>query len=159
MEKKLLILKTGENVVDRYQSHLHNDVLQILPGALSKVESNGRKFIVEEIQMGRIIGETICVATKPGDQIVYAKRPKRFGLTRFVKNQKPELSSSVVTILKKAEEGDFFILITAFIGNIAEPEPWDRNATEKSRDFWETHALVWGYEEIVPGTETIECPW
>jgi hypothetical protein len=152
-------LSSQEEVVDRYRSHLHEDVVSVLPEALQKISANGRNFIIEEVKFDRIVGESICVATRLGDQIVYAKRPKRWGLTRFVRNRKPEQSSSVVVILKKAEEGNFFILITAFIGSIAEPEPWDRNATSTSRDFWNTHALVWGYEEVIPGTETSRCPW
>lgn len=26
-------------------------------------------------------------------------------------------------------------------------------------EFWSSHALVWGSEPIVPGTETATCPW
>jgi len=152
-------LGSGEEVVDRYRPHLHQDAMSILPEALQKISAKGRNFIIEEVKFDRIVGESICVATRPGDQIVYARRPKRWGLTRFVRNRKPEQSSSVVVIIKKAEEGNFYILITAFVGSIAEPEPWDRNATPTSRDFWNTHALVWGYEEVISGTETTLCPW
>lgn len=152
-------LGSGEEVVDRYRPHLHQDAVSVLPEALQKINASGRNFIIEEVKFDRIVGETICVATRPGDQIIYAKRPKRWGHTRFVRNRKPEQSSSVVVILKKAEEDDFYILITAFVGKIADPEPWDRNATSTSRDFWNTHALVWGYEEVLLDTETTECPW
>jgi hypothetical protein len=89
-----------------------------------------------------------------GDEIVFAKRPGRFGLTRFVKNRKPEPCSKVVVILKKGNY-DEVVLVTAFVGHRPEPEPWDRNATAKSQAFWSTRALVWGSEPIVPGTETL----
>lgn len=151
-------LGSGEDVVDRYRPHLHQDAVLILPEALQKISASGRNFIIEEVNFDRIVGESICVATRPGDQIVYAKRPNRWGLTRFVRNRTPEPSSSVVVILKKAEDNNY-ILITAFIGAMAPPEPWDRNATSESREFWNTHALVWGREEIIPGTESSECPW
>lgn len=155
-----LFLKSGERVVDRYKSHLHPEVIAILPEALAKTESKGRNFLIEEIDFGRIIGKSICIATRPGDQIVYAKRPKRFGYTRFVKNRQPEPTSKVVIILKTADgEPGVYVLITAFIGEKPEPEPWDRNATLQSRHFWNTHALVWGYEEVISGTETTQCPW
>ena len=115
--------------------------------------------MVSQVDFDHIVGETTCVVTGPGDQIIFSQRPKRFGLTRFVMNRKPEPSCSVVVILKKADYGDDYVLITAFVGEKAEPEPWDRNATEKSLAFWSTHALVWGSEPVVPGTETSICPW
>ncbi len=153
-------IKSGEAVVDRYNSHLHSSVLDILPEALGKIESKGRKFLVEEVDLDRIIGETICVATGLGDQIVFAQRPKRFGLSRFVKNRQAEPCSTVVVILKTADEQPgTYVLVTAFIGGKPEPELWDKNATPKSRKFWTSHALVWGKEEIIPGTETSVCPW
>jgi len=151
-------LKSGETVVDRHNSHLHESARRHLSEVLGQIESAGRDFLVEEIDLGRVIGETICVATGLGDQIIYAKRPRRHGLTRFVKGSKPESCRFLVVILKATREGGY-VLITAFIGRKAEPEPWDRNATEKSEVFWSSHALIWGSEEIVPGTETSRCPW
>ena len=154
-----LKLASGEPVIDRLLSHVHGEVAALLPAALAKVKSGCRQFFVEEVDFGRPIGETVCVVTGPGDEIVYAKRPGRWGHTRFVKNRQPEKYSSFVVILKKAEENDVYILITAFVGHRPEPEPWDRNATEKSREFWNTHALVWGSEPTIPGAETSQCPW
>ena len=159
-------LRSGEMVIDRYNSHLKDGIAQILPDALALMESSGRKYIVEEVVFDRPIGETICVATGPGDEIVFAKRPKRFGLTRFVKNCAPEPCSSVVVILKTADgEADIgkYVLVTAFIGKRPEPEPWDlknfaqqenpAEAERKAQEFWSSHALIWGREEIIPGTE------
>ncbi len=154
-----MFLGSGEPIIDRLNSHVHNGVRQLLPEALATIQSEGRQFIVGEVDFGRPVGESACGATGPGDEILYAKRPRRWGLTRFVRNRTPEPCSSVVVILKKAEEDDSYILITAFIGRKAEPEPWDRNATAKSYAFWSSHALVWGSEPVVPGTETTVCPW
>ncbi|TAN33422.1 hypothetical protein EPN28_02640 [Patescibacteria group bacterium] len=151
------LLKNGEVVVNRYQSHLHSDVERLLPEALGQIDPAGRGFLVEEVVFDRVVGETTCVATGPGDQAVYAKRPKRFGPSRFVKNRSPEPCNSVVVILK-AGDGEY-VLVTAFVGTRPEPEPWDRNATEKSVEFWASHALIWGSEPVIPGTETDKCPW
>jgi hypothetical protein len=153
------VLGSGQIVVDRFNSHLHESVTALLSEALAKVQLSGVQFAVEQVNFDRIVGETTCVETHEGDQIVYAQRPKRFGLSRFVKNRQPESCKSVVVILKKAEDGDYFVLITAFIGVRPEPEPWDRNATPKSKDFWSTHALVWNSEPTISGTETTRCPW
>lgn len=152
-------LASGEEVLDRHGSHLHNGVKSLLPAAFNKIEGGGQAFLVEEVDFGQPIGETICVATGPQDQIVYAKRPRRFGHSRFVLNRTAEQCSSLIVILKKAEEDDFYVCITAFVGHKAEPEPWDRNATEQSAKFWLNHALIWRSEETVPGTQTAECPW
>lgn len=151
--------KDGVLVVDRHRSHLHSDVGRLLPEALGKIDTAGRNFIADEIDFGRLIGESACVATEPGDTIVYAARPRRRGLTRFVKNRSAEPCSAIVVILKKAEDFGGYVLITAFVGQRSEPEPWDRNATANSRRFWSSHALVWGSEPTVPGTETDRCPW
>lgn len=154
-----LILASGEAVIDRFRSHVHDGIAQLLPVALSRVQSNGRKFLIEEVDFGQPIGETICVPTGPGDEIVYAIRPKRFGHSRFVKNRKPEPCSKVVVILKRDDFEDYCVLITAFVGHRPEPEPWDRNANGASHAFWNSHALIWGCEEVMHNTVITECPW
>lgn len=158
-----MILKSGEVVVDRYNSHLKDGIAHILPDALARIESEGRKYIVEEVDFGCQIGETICVATGLDDEIVFAKRPKRFGYTRFVKNRRPEPCSSIVVILKTADGQPGYVLVTAFIGKKPEPEPWDlRNfaqqknpaeAERKAIEFWSSHALIYGSDQIIAGTE------
>lgn len=150
-------LKSGERVVDRHASHLHATVENLLPEALGRIDAQGRDFLVEEIDFGRLVGETTCVASGPDDVVVYAKRPRRFGLSRFVKNRRPEPCNTVVVILKAGDCG--YVLITAFVGRRPEPEPWDRNATPRSKEFWSSHALVWGSEPTIAGTETTKCPW
>ena len=77
---------------------------------------------------------------------------------REVIHRSPEPTQKVTVILKAGDAGDY-VLITAFIGASAEPEPWDRNATPQSVAFWNSHALVWGSEPVVPGTETDRCSW
>lgn len=152
-------LKTGERVVERYNPHCH-PLNGLLADALLRVESGGRPFILEVVDFGHHIGESICVPTGPSDEIVFAKRPNRFGFSRFVKNREPEPCSTLVVILKTADgEKGSYVLVTAFIGGKPEPEPWDRNATPASREFWTSHALVWGSEQVVVGTETTRCPW
>lgn len=166
-EKNVGQLRSGEIVINRYNSHLHDEegeILKFLSEALSKISAQGRQFITEEIDFGRIIGETICVGTGSGDEIIYAQRPKRFGLTRFVKNREPEPCSSLVVILKKAEENNIYVLITAFVGKSPQPEPWDKNLKTReekmvSKEYWSSHALIWEREPIIPGTEINKCPW
>jgi len=159
MVKADYVLASGEPVVDRHNSHIHESAAAFLPPALYRIDSRGRKFLIETVEFDFVVGETVCVATEPGDKIVYAQRPKRFGLTRFVKNRKPEPTNAVTIILKRDEFENYYVLITAWCGHKSEPEPWDRNATEKSVSFWNSHALIWGSEATIPGTETDVCPW
>ena len=152
--------KSGEELVERFNRHLHPEVEALLPEALLRIESGGRKFFREQVDFGRVIGKTICVATNIGDNIVFAKRPNRSGYTRFVKNRQPEPTTFFSLIIKQGDmERGKLVLLSAYIGEIGEPEPWDRNAGPNSSKFWAEHALVWGDEEIVPGTETDICPW
>ncbi len=163
-------LKSGEVVVDRHNSHLSgkNGVGRFLSEALGRIESAGREFFIEEVDFGQVIGEIVCVATRPGDRIIYAKRPKRFGYSRFVMDRMPEPCSTLVVILK-AGDFDQYVLITAFVGKRPQPEPWDvRNFSQQpnpqeaerlAREFWGNHALIWGAEEIIHHTISTDCPW
>ncbi len=157
--KLIGILANGEHVFDRKESHLHNTeaLLQKLPEALLKIKPNGREFFIESVDFQKEIGRSNCVETRVNDHVVYAQRKGRVGMSRFVKNREAEPTSQITVVLQKAREG--YIIITAFVGPKAEREPWDPRANQKARAFWEKHALIYGKEEIVPGTETEKCPW
>ena len=101
------VLASGEPVVDRKDSHAasHSAVFPLLAEYFSHVHANGRAEFCEEVDLGRVVGETICVETRKGDDIVYAQRPGRRGLTRFVKNRDPESTSSVTACFKRAAGG------------------------------------------------------
>ncbi|MDO8492120.1 MAG: CRISPR-associated protein Csx3 [bacterium] len=154
-------LASGELVVDRKDSHVttHQTVLPLLAETLALLHSEGRESFFGEANLGNVVGENIRVETTDTDEIIFAKRPRRRGLTRFVKNRQPEPCSDVVVLVKRIA-GGAYVLITAFIGTRCPAEPWDSQwATEQSVPFWSTHALVWGHEEVIAGTETKECPW
>lgn len=152
-------LSSGETVFDRWKSHLHSNsaLSEYLPQALQKTNPNSQDFHIETVDFGNEIGFSNCVETNDQDEIVFAQRVGRFGLSRFVKNKESTPSSKLTVILKKIPEG--YLLLTAFIGPKAEKEPWDSMADKKSLDFWKNHALIWGTEKIVPGTETDKNPW
>ncbi len=157
-------LADGTLVIDRKNSHLASHLKtypllsEALPLALAQIAPLHQKnFHLQEVKMDKVVGESICVATNKNDEIVYAKRPNREGLTRFVKNRVAEESNKISVILKKGE--GCYILLSAFVGGLTPPEPWDEHATPESFTFWNEHALIWGCEEIVPGTETRDCPW
>lgn len=155
-KKQLGTLMSGEMVFDRPRSHLHtNDALdKHLPLALAKIDARGQEFFCETVDFGTEIGFANCVEVTIEDEIVYAQRLGRRGPSRFVKNRVPLATSKLTVILKKIETG--YITVTAFLGPKNEPEPWDPFATENSAKFWETHAVVWGTEIVLPDTETTD---
>ncbi|OGR85788.1 MAG: hypothetical protein A2901_01600 [Elusimicrobia bacterium RIFCSPLOWO2_01_FULL_54_10] len=158
------ILGSNEPVVDRHKSHIHEDAARFLAPTLYRVESKGRPFIVETVEFDSTVGKSVCVETTDADEIVYAQRQGRRGLSRFVKNREAEPTDAVTVVLKKDSREDYYVLIAAWCGATAEKEPWDPNIRDpdelfRAQDFWASHALIWGSEPIVPGTETAVCPW
>ena len=139
---RLGALASGEVVFDRHHSHLHKNTEELLPRVFRHINANGRPFFVEEIDIGREIGTSSCVETTNRDTIFYANRNGRMGPTRFVMGRKPESTSKVTVVCKKDDIDDHYILMTAYIGEKAEPEPWDKNATTESDSFWQSHALI-----------------
>jgi len=160
-------LASGELVVDREPSHVKSSDMYTIIRALCRVSSNYRQFIEEEITFPGEIGFTACVETCADDDIVFAQRKGRSGLTRFVRGRTPQRSKTVFVVLKR-ETPQKYVLITAFIGSKPEPEPWDSRAFERklnpamaranSKTFWGGHALVWEEGDIVPGTENTTAP-
>ena len=156
--KKLGRLKSGENVVDREVSHMHAGVSEYLALALVQISSNGRERIKETIDLGRVIGRSNRVSTSTDDKVIFAQRVNRPGLTRFVKNREPEPTTKLTVKLQQLVDGQYEIR-TAYIGDAGVAEPWDEDAKSDSIPFWSAHALCWGYEPVVSGTETEKCPW
>ena len=107
--------------------------------------------------MGREIGTTDLVETGERDEIVYAKRPLRTTFSRFVKHKQPTPTNWITIALRK--NGDEYSLYTAFVGKATPSFPGGDYLPEQSKEFWGNHALVWGSQEIIHGSETSTCPW
>ncbi|GEM_PF-5015849 len=137
-------LKSGEEVRDRYDSRLDPETIVILSEACEHIVSGGREFIEEEVDLGRSIGLANCVEINDGNRVVYARRPGRGRFTKFVLNRHGVLSQMATVILKRSDDGPYYFIVTGWIGPRAYPEPWDAYATPAAREFWETHALIWG---------------
>lgn len=151
-------LASGELVQDREQSHLHDGVRALLPRVLSHTRSSGREMIIREFWFETSVGNSTCVSTRDEDEIVYARREGREGLTRFVKNRQPMPCRCVTVILRRRCDSGAYEVMTAYIGQRAPREPCPKAGSE-AFEFWSTHALVWGSEPVVEGTETSTCPW
>ncbi len=128
-------------------------VKKIIPTA--EANGSGIRF---DIDTGEEVGSTDLVETTDGDEIVYAMRPLRTQYSRFVKNKQPQPTRWVTIDLRKSGEAEYN-LYTCFIGRLTPSFPGGDFLPNQSLDFWSKHALVWGGQEIVPNTETTECPW
>lgn len=112
-----------------------------------------------DTDMGRVVGTSDLVETDASDEIVYAKRKNRDTYASFTKSRPPRPCSTVAVSLNRQSDGTYE-LHSAWIGPIDSPSfPGDEKETPESKPFWTSHALVWGRQEIQPGTETTICPW
>lgn len=149
-------LASGEDVVDRHESHIREDVFPFLTQAFVQIESKGRSIFEATIDFEKVIGNTNCVSVTEKDDIVYARRKKRGGYTKFVRNRPMEPTSKLTLVLMRSRTSEAYVVITAYLGPCGGKEPWDPRATEESREFWKSHALVYDDPQLtlVPGTLT-----
>lgn len=125
--------------------------------ALQNSEVQGQLMFFE-YDLGTSIGTTDLVETTAEDEIVYAKRKNRDTYTRFTTSQRPRDCATVTICLERLNDAEYN-LASAWIGYIGPSFPGDINETPDSREYWSKHALVWGRQEIQPGTSTAICPW
>ena len=113
-----------------------------------------------QIDTGEIVGTSDLIKTTPGDDIIYAKRVARSTYSRFVKNKQPTPTTFIVIDIRQNtnRQTDYY-LYTAYVGTLTPSFPGGKHLPEQSIEFWSTHALVWGTQEIIPGSETTVCPW
>ncbi|HNU96315.1 MAG TPA: hypothetical protein PKH95_02815 [Candidatus Magasanikbacteria bacterium] len=154
-------------VSEKTREHLlaHPDVIQYLQEAIGKADlSEVEKIFKIEINLGKNIGKSYCIPTEPlrgKTKALFAKRKNRLGPSRVVYGQGVDCSSITLLGARSIYEPDNFVLFTAYIGHLADMEPWDINIkdgeTMKSAyDFWRTHALV--YDPNDKNTSFIEEP-
>jgi hypothetical protein len=149
-------LLSGEMVVDRVLSHAkdHGIEYDVLREVLQKIDAKQRLFVLETVTLANSVGDCNCVETQLGDEIVYAQRLGRKGMTRFVKNRLPTPSNQVTVVLRWDKNLKQYECVTAYVGPQAHVEPFDSRADDAAREFWQNHALVWGSQEIDEDTIT-----
>lgn len=111
-----------------------------------------------ETDMGRVVGMTDLVETDKSDEIIFAKRLNRDTYTRFTKSRRPQ-ESRLITVSLVPLDLLHYDLASAWIGPKGHPFPDSPDATPESVEYWKHRALVWGTQEIQPGTETAKSPW
>lgn len=115
----------------------------------------------EAVDMGKIIGKSDVVDVGPDDEVIYAMRLKREdqGYVPFAINRQSEPSSLISIYLERLNSGAYELKST-WVGEFDSPNfPQMENASSESLPYWQSHAFVWGAQEIIPGTELSDCPW
>lgn len=153
---------------DTVDSHavMHFDGKPELRGLVCEV-LGGMELVKPEIashfDLGRVIGTSDVVTVDEGDEIVYGVRRncERDGLVPFVKGRNGESCRTVALhVVRQPDES--YMLSSAWIGEFGgddEPFPQAPDATERSIDYWDHHAFVYGSQEMIAGTETTQRPW
>jgi hypothetical protein len=128
---------------------------------VGSMELTGQE-IARHTDMERVVGTCDVVAVDATDDIIYAIRKNRDsdGRVPFTKTREGQPSYDVAVHLVPRTNGSYE-LSSAWIGTFGDDEPFPESpeATEKSAEYWKHFAFVWGSQEIVPGTETMICPW
>lgn len=119
------------------------------------------ELIAKDVDLGRIIGNSDVVEVDDADEIVFAMRRNREdqGYVPFTRSRTAE-PSQFISIYLIRKDSETYELSSTWIGKFESPPfPQMVNATADSIPYWDTHAFVWGSQEIIPGTETSKCPW
>ncbi len=149
-QERLGLLATGQPVLDRPNSHMHQGVREVIGVALWRIGVTPRErsdMIIREISFsGEFSGFSHCVETDETDRIVYAIRPRRSCYTRFVMNREPIATNIMTIVLMPEEILDRYILVTAYWGEHTPREIKPGEIDHQARQFWANHALIWGLE-------------
>lgn len=133
------------------------ELLDLLREVLKNRDVFGERDCFEQ-DLKRPIGKTNIVETVDSDEIFYAKRLNRDRYTRFVRNREPEITNHITIDLRKNASGSYD-LFTVFLGTMTPPFPFDKNDDIRKIKFWNQHALVFTNQDLVEGTEILDCPW
>ena len=137
----------------------HPKLLQAVKDNLGMITLD-TNMIRLELTASEIIGTCDLVETDLNDEIVYVIRVGRTTYSRFAKHREPVPTSSfIVDIRRDLDTDSNYYLYTAFVGSLTPSFPGGDFMPERSKEFWSNHALVYGTQELIPGTETTTCPW
>ena len=109
-------------------------------------------FVAKEIDLGRTVGRSGCVSATtvgPESNATFALRAGRRKPSRVAVGTIGPEASTVVVLAFAGREPATYVLITAYVGELAPKEPWDAEPGPEREDslaFWSSHALVWDGE-------------
>jgi hypothetical protein len=169
MQKQIAVSKNDVSVTfdSRYShtaTHLEDtpQLKELVIEIIKNLQLTGQE-VAQHYDMGRIVGTCDVVEVGSADKVVYGVRKNREneGLVPFVKNRQGD-DCQYVTVHLIPQTDKSYVLSSTWIGTFGEddePFPFSHDANERSIDFWNKHAFVYGSQEILPNTETNICPW
>lgn len=108
-------LETGEQVVDRPDSHIHPGAALWLPKAVARIGCYGGRDEIEEcVEFDRVIGDTTDLVPLEHEKIYEARRYGRLYRSLFVDTNRHEPSRWLQVHLKRVAP-DLFHVMTAYL--------------------------------------------
>ena len=167
-------LTSGNRVIIPYETeqHMlaHPDVnLELIREAFDLIDLDAAKKNLEVCRnLGRVIGVTGKIRTPviaPADCALFAKRKARPYPSRVVVGMEKEPTSEICVVANRSNrDTKTFILRTAWLGELAPPEPFslgrfgaDAAKEEVSLAYWCSHALIYDDREFMD--EPAESSW
>jgi hypothetical protein len=151
----------GKLILDSNNSRLEVDVSLIKEAIKHSSLSEATNVATFSYKFKKTVGYNIVVPASSNDEIVFAKRPGKEFISRFVQNKKPLPTAFIcLEIYKFPGSSNEWLLRDSYFGNTRVPEILigTKGTTEQKR-YWDTRAFVWGYCSVVPGTVSKTCPW
>lgn len=132
-------------------------IIALIKELLSSAVLKGGKVVIEK-DLGRDIGTTDILTTSDNDNIYYARPLKSEVYSRFAKNRYAQPSSLLTIILVRDDEGNYEVIDT-WIGANHPAFPGDKDATNRSYEYWKNHALVQDAQVIQSKSITKTWPY
>lgn len=134
---------TGQSIVCRPNSRIRlGDSL--LKEALALFEiPEGEDRVDSQINMGRVVGVSHCVTVGPEDKPFWARtktNPRRY--MRFVEGRQPDPCEFVSLRLDWSLKERAYLVIMAYVGELAPKFPYDPDPGPAAEAFWQEHALI-----------------
>ncbi|MEZ4103970.1 MAG: hypothetical protein R3B60_01655 [Candidatus Paceibacterota bacterium] len=114
--------------------------------------------------MGRVVGRSGRVKTPLigiEDKALFAQRIGRDKPSRVIVGEGEETTKVTILAFPSREEIGVYVLVTSWIGTLAQKEPWDpmiktKQEYQRCLQFWCSNALVWN---SVVMSEPFESSW
>lgn len=134
-------------IVDNEHMEAHKTVTtEILAEAISKMDVNS-PFLMETVAFDREIGLSDLVSVAANDYVREKYRKGREGVTPICYNKEPQ-KTNLLTVGICLDDDNRYTVFTAFYGEKAPREPWDKNISseqeqKESETFWRNHAICY----------------
>lgn len=132
-------------------------LLVLVSEAMAKLNIDTLEATIEQ-DMGRSIGYSDHLKTGEKDTIFYARTTKLPEYTRFVRQRPAEQTSRITYTLKRDADG-CYELTDAWIGKPYPPVPSPTNLSQQSKEYWDSHAVVFNGQPLLSSTVTKVCPY